>query len=59
MDENIFSLLNFILLGIAGVVVLLYLIFLTRKRLTSGYKHPKDKTDHSPPQKNTFTDDKN
>lgn len=50
MDENLFTLLNLILLGIAGLGVLFYLIFLTRKRLSSGYTHPKDHTTHSPPQ---------
>jgi len=50
MDENLFTLLNLILLGMAGLGVFFYLIFLTRKRLSSGYIHPRDndKT-HSPP----------
>lgn len=50
MDENLFTLLNMILLGIAGLSVLFYLIFLTRKRLSSGYTHPRDNDKaHSPP----------
>jgi len=51
MDEDFFIVLNLILLGIAGVAVIVYFVFLTRKRLGSGYTHPRKEPPTPPPTK--------
>ena len=39
MNPNLFIMLNILLVGAIGLIILLYIIFLTRKRFAEGFLH--------------------